>query len=114
MLSRLIIGVDPGVDVRASELARSWNEDTHARRHGRATAAPVGQGAFLPELTELVTIPLAVNLASNLAYDIARRVVVRLRTQKSAGAKGMEELEIIEHRSGQDQWMIVRSRREMQ
>jgi hypothetical protein len=49
----LVIAVDPGVGVSASEVAQSWNGDAEAREHGWATTEPAGPGAFLPDLTEL-------------------------------------------------------------
>jgi hypothetical protein len=107
-LSRLAVVVDRECGVEAAELARAWNEDAETRQWGLAETEISEAGVFFPGPVELVVIPLAVNLASSVVYDVVRRVVTRLRDRHGATA---EELEIIEHEVGSGRVVVVRVRR---
>lgn len=106
-MARLVVAVDPGVGVEVAELARLWNADGEALAAGPASTQAESSGTYLPDVNELIMIPLAVNLASNVVYDLVRRLVTRMRAQPSTA----EELEIVEQRVGDDRLVAVRVRR---
>ncbi len=58
---------------------------------------------LVPGLVELVVIPLAVNLASNVLYDLVRRLV--RRAQPADGER--TELEVTEITTGRDDRVVV-------
>ncbi len=106
-VGRLLVALDPGVGVSPVDLAVRWDADAEARSLGAARVeAPRGE-VLVPGLVELVVIPLAVNLASNVLYDLVRRLV--RRSQPSADGERME-LEVTEITTGQgDRVVVVRS-----
>jgi hypothetical protein len=103
---RLVLAVDPDVGVDSAAMVEAWSRDKAAGGLGSAGVEAQGAGGFLPGPVELVVVPLVVNVAASVVYDVARRVVGRLR-----GAGGVEELEFIEHSSGEDRVLVVRVRR---
>jgi hypothetical protein len=107
-LSRLVVVVGQELGVDATELARVWNNDSESRAYGSAETETSESGVFLPGPAELIVIPLAVNLASNVIYDVVRRLVNRLRDRRATAS---EELEVIEHQTGSDRLVVVRVRR---
>jgi hypothetical protein len=104
------VAVDSGLGVEAGELARVWNADAQARGWGSARAEVSGSSVFLPGPAELIVIPLAVNLASTVVYDVVRRLVTRLR-EGGRGSSSEEELEVIEHETDSERLVVVRLRR---
>lgn len=108
-MTRLLLVVEPDLGVTAADVAQAWDRDEAARELGAAAVEEQGGGGFFPGLIELVVVPLAVNLASSVVYDTARRVVDRLRG--NGAGSGMEELEYVEHTSGDDRVVVVRVRR---
>jgi hypothetical protein len=109
----LVVAVDSNVGVYAAELTRSWNDDGKASACGTAETQARGAETFLPpELLEWVAVPMAVNLASSVVYDLVRRLVTTLRGDCDEPQR-VEELDIFEHQSGSDRVVIVRLRRPM-
>ncbi|MCG5445690.1 hypothetical protein NIE79_004211 [Micromonospora sp. NIE79] len=105
-MARLVVAVDPAVGVVPVALAKAWESDEEAAALGAASVQPAAPGTFLPGLAELVLVPLAVNLASSLLYDLVRRLIVQQRP-----AVDVTELELTETRSGDDRVVVVRVRR---
>jgi hypothetical protein len=106
---RVVVTLDPGVDVAAEAFAKAWNADPEVEAVGRAEVEPAGPGSFLPGVVELVVLPLAVNLASTVVYEQVRNLVNRLRGTTHPRVE--EEVEVIEHVSGADRILVVRVRR---
>jgi hypothetical protein len=65
-------------------------------------------GTMLPGLLELIVVPLAVNLASSILYDVVRGLIARSRPAVDVAEI---ELEMTDTPSG-DRVMVVRLRRE--
>jgi hypothetical protein len=106
--ARVVVTLDPGVDVAAEAFAVAWNADPETEAAGAAKVEPVGPGSFLPGVVELVVLPLAVNLVSTVLYEQVRNLVNRLRGTTGAS---VGEVEVIEHVSGADRILVVRVRR---
>lgn len=105
-MNRLLVALDASVGVDPAEFVEAWAADEEASRSGSASVVPAGGGTFLPSGLELVAIPLAVNLASGVVYDLLRRLVSRSRP------KVAEELELTEVSSASgDRLVVVRVRR---
>jgi hypothetical protein len=105
---RLVVVVDPVVGVSAAALVAAWEADTQAGSVGSAGVVPAGPAVLLPGVVELVVIPLLVNLATSVVYDLVRRVVVQARPKVA-----VEELELVESvGSDGDRVVVVRHRRE--
>ncbi|MEU0547051.1 hypothetical protein [Micromonospora sp. NPDC005979] len=105
-MARLVVAVDPAVGVEPVTLAKAWDSDEESAALGAASVQQAAPETFLPGLAELVLVPLAVNLASGLLYDLVRRLVVQQRP-----AVDVTELELTETRSGDDRVVVVRVRR---
>jgi hypothetical protein len=82
----LALAVGEGVGVAPADLAGAWERDEEARSVGSPMIEPVPPGTFLPGLAELVVIPLVVNLASSVVYDLVKRLVMSLRPPEAPGA----------------------------
>ncbi|MEU0548762.1 hypothetical protein [Micromonospora sp. NPDC005979] len=108
-MARLVVAVDPAVGVEPAALAKAWDSDEEAAGLGTAAVQPSSPGAFLPGLAELIWVPLAVNLASSVLYDLLRRLLVQQRP-----AVDVTELELAETVSGDDRVVVVRVRRSAQ
>ena len=78
-MGRLVVAVDPGVEVSPADLAAAWESDGEARAVGAASVEMSGRGDFLPDVLTLVVIPLGVNVASTAACALVSRLVARLR-----------------------------------
>lgn len=105
-MTRLLIILDPGTRVKPIELAAAWNADGEAKVAGLARAETVSEGVYLPGVMELIVVPLAVNLASSVAYDLARKLVTKLRPQREED-QALEVTEVTT-RDG-DRVVVVRS-----
>lgn len=105
-MARLVVAVDPAVGVEPAALAKAWAGDEEAAALGAASLQPSAPGSFFPGLAELIWIPLAVNLASSVVYDLIRRLVVQQRPTVD-----VLELELAETVSGDDRVVVVRVRR---
>jgi len=104
-VARLLVAIDPGVEVTPEELAMAWRDDAEAGSLGAATVEPADGQQYLPGLMELITIPLAVNVASNIIYDLIRRLVSRVRADRH-----QEDFEVIEVTTpGGDRVVVVRT-----
>lgn len=105
---RVVLAVDPGAGVSPAELAVSWDADEQARSIGVAAVEAAPSGAYLPGLLELVIIPVAVNLASGVLYDVVKRLVQRSRREPA----GVSEVEIAESTTERgDRVVVIRLRR---
>jgi len=79
-MGRIVIAVAPGAGFEPGAMAAAWNADPEASAAGTAgLEAAGGGGVFFPGVVDLVVIPLAVNLASSGAYDLAKKLAARLR-----------------------------------
>ena len=105
-MTRLVVAVDPAVGVEPAGLVKAWAADEEAAALGQASLQPSTPGTFVPGLAELIWVPLAVNLASSVLYDLVRRLVVQQRP-----AVDVTELELAETVSGDDRVVVVRVRR---
>ena len=100
---RVVVAVDPGVGIEPQELAEAWAADAEAASLGAASLEPTQGGVFLPGVVELVVVPLAVNLASSVLYDVAKRLVASRRPAAAA------EVEVVVHeRADGDRVVVVR------
>jgi hypothetical protein len=105
-MARLVVAVDPAVGVEPAVLVKAWAADEEAAALGEASLQSSVPGSFFPGLAELIWVPLAVNLASSVVYDLVRRLVVAQRP-----AVDVTELELVETVSGDDRVVVVRVRR---
>ncbi|GGL96736.1 MULTISPECIES: hypothetical protein [Micromonospora] len=105
-MARLVIAVDPATGISPTTLARTWEDDDEAAALGTASLHRPGPGTFWPGPAELVWVPLAVNLASTLLYDLIRRLVTKQRPPVD-----VTELELVETVSGDDRVVVIRLRR---
>jgi hypothetical protein len=106
-VGRLLVALDPGVEVTPDELVTAWRGDSEAASLGAATVEPADGRQYLPGLMELITIPLAVNVASNIIYDLLRRLASRARNQE-------QDLEVMEVTTAQgDRVVVVRPVRDV-
>ncbi|GLY96268.1 hypothetical protein Acsp02_35230 [Actinoplanes sp. NBRC 103695] len=104
------MAVDGSVGVSAREFAAGWVQEPDAVEAGPAVAEELPEGAFLPGVTELVVVPLAVNLAAAVVYDVVRRVVSRA----SRRPREVSEIEIAEvTTAGGDRVIVVRAKRDL-
>ncbi|MEV4643241.1 hypothetical protein AB0J80_38505, partial [Actinoplanes sp. NPDC049548] len=85
---------------------KAWAGDEEAAALGTASLRPSAPGTFFPDVAELVGVPLAVNVASSVVYDLLRRLVVQQRPAVDA-----TELELVETVSGDDRVVVVRVHR---
>ncbi|GAA1575666.1 hypothetical protein GCM10009827_116880 [Dactylosporangium maewongense] len=107
-MGRLLVAVDPAVGVAPGELAAQWGVGEETAALGVAQVEKAVNGTMVPGLLELVVVPLAVNLASSLLYDVVRRLIVR--SQPAVDVAEIQ-LEMTDTPSG-DRVMVVRLRRE--
>ena len=105
-MARLLIALDPAAGVKPDELAAAWNADTEATVAGTARAEETGGEEFFTGVVELVVIPLLVNVASSAVYDLVKRLVTRLRSDRGK-EPGLEITEVTT-RDG-DRVVVVRS-----
>lgn len=77
---------EPELEIDPAVFASAWGADEEAARLGEAGVRPAGRGAFGFELVEWVVIPLAVNLASSVVYDVVKRVIAKVRSRAGASA----------------------------
>jgi len=112
-VGRLVVALDPGVRVSGDELAAAWDGDPDARALGTAVPGSSAPGEFSLDPLSLVVIPLTVNVASSMAYDLVRKLMARLHAARHAqqGEPGRPDLELAEvpGRDG-DLILIVRVR----
>ena len=100
-----MVAVDARVEVRPDVLAEMWNADPEAGRLGCAELEPVAGRAFLPGVVELIAIPLAVNVASDVVCAIVRRLL-------AARSGDGEDLEVVEVQiADRDRVIVVRTTR---
>jgi hypothetical protein len=106
-VGRLLIALDPGVQVSPGELAAAWDADEQARALGPAAVEAPARGVFLPDVLTLVAIPLGVNLASTAITAMVGRLVARLRNTRP----DPPEVEVAEMASADgDRVVVVRLR----
>jgi hypothetical protein len=107
---RLAVVLDRDLAIGVDALAAAWDADDEARHLGPAEVEPAAAGVFVPGVVELVAIPLAVNLASGVLYDILKRLIAKVQ---GPGKASSEELEIAEVTTGSgDRLVVVRARRQ--
>lgn len=104
---RVVLAVDPELGVDGASVVAAWQRDEAAKGIGNATVSHEAPGAFLPGVLELVAIPLAVNLASSVLYDVVIRVIGSLRREEDDESA----LEVVETEGdGGDRIIVVRLR----
>jgi hypothetical protein len=107
-VGQALVVVDPATKVSAAEFAEWWCADDAARRLGSAVVKPATTAAYGPEILDLVVIPVAVNLASSVLYDLVKRLIARVRGSRV----GTTEWEITHTvTSDGDPMVVVRVRR---
>lgn len=93
-MRRVVIVVAPGAGFRPGAVAAAWNADAGALAAGTAVVEAAAQGEdFFPGLVELVVVPLAVNVASSVVYDLVKGVAGRLR-REGGGEPAVERPEV--------------------
>src|SRR5690349_9945229 len=102
-MNRLLVAVDPGAEIAPRVLAEAWNADGEASALGAARVEAAGPGDFFTGLVELVVIPLAVNLASSVSYDLLKGLITRLRH----GRQDAPSVELAEAPAGDGDVVIV-------
>jgi hypothetical protein len=125
-MSRVVLAVDAGVGITAQEFVVAWGQDEQASAAGPVRAELAGGQVFVPGLVEWVVLPLAVNLASSVLYDVVKRVLGRARSGKTSEptepteateateATEVSEVEVREFTTAAgDRLVVVRSRREV-
>jgi hypothetical protein len=119
-MSRVVLAVDAGVGITAQEFVVAWGQDEQASAAGPVRAELAGGQVFVPGLVEWVVLPLAVNLASSVLYDVVKRVLGRARSGKTSEpteATEVSEVSEVEVRefttAAGDRLVVVRSRREV-
>ena len=106
-MGRLVIALDPAVQVSPDELAAAWDADEQARAVGRANVEAPARGEFLPDVLTLVAIPVGVNLASTAITALVGKLVARLRNTRP----DPPEIEVAELTSADgDRVVVVRLR----
>jgi hypothetical protein len=100
---RLLVAVDSGAGFAPATLADAWNADSEASAAGTARVEAAGARDFFPGMVELVVIPLAVNLASSISYDLLKGLVARLRREQEDAAA----LEVTDAPAGDGDVVIV-------
>jgi hypothetical protein len=78
-MGRIVIVVAPGAGFGPGAVAAAWNADVETSAAGTAKVEAAGCEVFFPGLVELVVVPLAVNVASSVAYDLIKKLAGRLR-----------------------------------
>ncbi len=105
-MERIVVAVDPNVQVSPAQLAAAWNRDREASAVGTATIETAPPGDYLGVM-DLVVIPGGVGLAVNAITALVSRLISKLRDRP-----GQPELEIIEMTTvNGDQVVVVRLRR---
>lgn len=108
-MGRVLVAVAPDVGVSPSAVAAGWDDEENGRALGTARLEVAPGGEFLPGPAELVLIPVAVNLASSVLYDVVRRLVWRAQSERG----DRRELELAEVMTGRgDRVVVVRLARE--
>ena len=103
------MAVDPSVGVGADAFVVAWADEPDADAAGAPRVEHVPEGTLLPGLTELVVVPLAVNLAAAVVYDVVRRVLRRAGVRRE-----VSEVEVVEFTSANgDRVVVARARREV-
>lgn len=104
-MGRVLVGLDPALQMSPADLATGWGADEQARAHGAVEQDAAPSGEFFPGLLELVVLPVAVNLASSLLYSLVKRVIRRARPEP----RGHDELELLETTTTRgDRLLVVR------
>jgi hypothetical protein len=109
-MNRALVAVEATVGVSAEEFVAAWTEVVDDDTSAPPPQVEAATGAtFLPGLTELVVIPLAVNMASAVLYDLIRRAL------RQAGKRHeVTEVELAEITTAQgDRVVVARARREV-
>jgi hypothetical protein len=110
-VARTLLALDPGLGVSPADMAAGWGADEQASAFGPAVVETARGQAFLPGALELVVLPVAVNLASNLLYDLVRRIVARSRPSGGGGGGGGPAFDVVETTNAQgERVLIVRAR----
>jgi len=113
-VARTLLALDPGLGVSPADVAAGWVADEQASAFGPAVVETARGQAFPPGALELVVLPVAVNLASNVLYDLLRRIVARSRPGgggDGGGGDGGPAFDVVETTTAQgDRVLVVRAR----
>lgn len=104
-MGRVLVGLDPALEMSANDLAAGWAADERARARGATEQDAAPSGEFFPGLSELVVLPVAVNLTSSVLYDLVKRVIRQSRPEPPE----RRELELMETTTARgDRLLLVR------
>jgi hypothetical protein len=104
-MGRLVLVIDPAVEVSPTDFATAWNCSDEASAAGSAMVEAVPPGNFFDAM-DLVVIPAGVGLAINGITAMVGSVIARLRARPDP-----PELEIAEMtRPDGDRIVVVRLR----
>lgn len=104
-MGRVLVGLDPALEMSAADLAAGWDADERARAHGATEQDAAPSGEYFPGLLELVVLPVAVNLASSILYNLVKQVIRRARSEPPE----RPELALMETTTAQgDRLLVVR------
>lgn len=119
-MGRVVLAVDAGMGVSPGEFVVAWGQDEQASAAGAVRVEPAGGQVFLPGVVEWVVLPLAVNLASSVLYDLVKRVLGRARSDvvsevsEVSAVSELSEVEVSEFTTAAgDRLVVARSRREV-
>lgn len=106
-MGRLVLALDPELEVSPADMAAAWNGDDEAGLVGSATVETAPPGDFFG-LMDLVAIPAGVGLTVNVITAMVGTLIAKLRGRRPDQA----DLEIAEMtRPNGDRIVVVRLRR---
>jgi hypothetical protein len=109
-MDRIVVAVDDSVGISPQAFADAWAQEPEATEAGpSAKVEATPGGSFLPDVAEMVIVPMAVHITSTMLYNLVRRVL------KRAGSRHeITELEVAEFSSASgDRVVVARARREV-
>lgn len=92
-MNRVVIMVAPGTGFGPGAVAAAWNGDAEGLAAGTAVVEAATGEVFFPGLVELVVVPMAVNMASTVIYELVKKLAARLRAPEGEQPK-VEQPEI--------------------
>lgn len=107
-MSRVVIVVAPGAGFAPDAVAAAWNDDAEGAAAGTAVVEAARGEVFFPGLVELVVVPVAVNVASNVIYDLVKKLAARLYPGEGKQPK-VEQPEVTG--GSRDVIIVIRGRR---
>jgi hypothetical protein len=119
-MERVIVVIDPAVEVEPAQFAAAWNKDAELAGLARATVEASQPQAFhMPWLVEFVVLPLGVNLVASVLFSAIGVAIKQVRCrpvndEQARVLRTVEDLHMSMHTSPNgEQIVVVRCRREI-